>query len=161
MKNSCEPYQEMVQLQLDRELDGASVEALIDHLDDCSDCRAFRRGLRRAADVFVAVEGARAEPDLPGGFADEVAARFIDGKSLARPKRKRIVAMAGALAASLVIAVVSFFGIERYRAPKEPARVSLNSISLKSDSIGIEIGWDRFFISSKDKEGKSGVDLKF
>jgi anti-sigma factor RsiW len=155
---TCPNYETMLEAYLDGELPPAEVEQLHRHLEACPECRRELAELRRGIELFRA--GSLAEPEiaLPPGFAERVAAKAV------RPRPGRIWTkwMAAAAAVLLVAGIGLGYSahLNFFSSPEVAATVKMDSISLQSPTMGVEIAGDRFELHSRSGKGKASVDLK-
>ena len=158
---SCDKYHKLISSSLDDELSRSEREALSDHLDQCDDCRALSLRLGRGLSAFTALEAAEPAPELSPYLAERISARAVEQAAEGRPWLVRLAVSFGA--AALVMGLAIGFAIRPHLTGPEPGddRLNLSAIRFSSPAMGVEIEEDRFVLHSKDRKGKSGVDLKF
>ena len=160
---SCDKYQERLPAFLDGDLSGPEKERLAEHLENCPDCRARETRLRKSLQIFTAVGQAEAPPTLPEGLPETIAALAREDR---RPRNSWRAKLALAAMAALVVGLSAgyvllpyFFGPETVA--QKPAQLDPSLIQFKGESIGVEIGNDRFVLRTVDKQGRGEIDVKF
>lgn len=156
---SCEKYQKMISDKLDENLSNRQSDELLRHLEKCNDCRAFSERLGRAGEVFKAANSAPPEAAQFPYLATRIAARMAEEHEEKRPRRIRLAA------AFATLALIAALSIGYYARPylgidQEKDASVVSSITIKSSGVGVEIEENKFVLHSKDKKGKSAIDLK-
>ncbi len=160
---SCEQHREKITAYLDGDLSGLASAELEGHLDQCPECRALAQKLGLGLEVYLALESARPEPELPAGLADMIAAQAVQEMGASpRPQRRRLIAAV----AGFILAIGIFAGYQMrphlsQPIASEPPNINLTAIRFESKGVGVEIKGESFVLHSKDKQGKAAVDLKF
>lgn len=98
----CDKYIEMASLYIDGELPESEVPGLLEHLDNCPECRRYY-------ELFKDMSGALDVSPAPAGFTASVmeAVGAASGKKTTAKPRRRLVARYAALAACLALVVAA------------------------------------------------------
>lgn len=160
---TCKKFQTLIPSYLDGELPGPETEDLREHLEQCSDCRALARKMRKSLQVFTALEPAGEELAVSPWLASKIAATAVERAPVRRPWRARLAVAFGMVL--LIVGLSAGYVLRPYllTSPKTvtESMVHQNSIRFQGEGIGVEIEPDRFVLHTADKQGRGGIDLKF
>ena len=120
---------ELLSASVDRELQPAETAALEAHLEGCAECRGLRVDFRRL-DEAMASEPA---PAVPAGLQERILAGLSSRPAPAAPRRVFRQAMPLAAAASLVAAILLWYGRPDHLPPLSPGAPAPSA----ADSQGI------------------------
>ncbi len=149
---SCKKYQEVLVDYLDKELSKQKSAEVKEHLVGCPECREFAQRLDSGLRVFQAVTPKETAAELSPHLPEKIAARMMDEVHSKRPLVSKFALLFAA--ACLFIGISTGFALRPYLsdAMNNGQDNMISSLETKNGT---------FIFHSKDKKGRSEIDLKF